>query len=50
MVAITRNSPQVEVRDLFERFIPEGERVKRLGDVIDRAALLALAGTPRVVV
>jgi uncharacterized repeat protein (TIGR03806 family) len=44
VVAITRNSPQVEVRDLFERFIPEGERVKRLGDVIDRSALLGLRG------
>jgi putative heme-binding domain-containing protein len=44
VVAITRNSPQVEVRDLFERFIPEGERVKRLGDVIDRPALLGLRG------
>jgi uncharacterized repeat protein (TIGR03806 family) len=44
VVAITRNSPQVEVRDLFERFIPENERVKRLGDVIDRAAVLSLAG------
>jgi uncharacterized repeat protein (TIGR03806 family) len=46
VVAITRMSPQVEVRDLFERFIPEGERVKRLGDVIDRTALLALRGDP----
>ena len=44
VVAIARNSPQVEVRDLFERFIPEGERIKRLGDVIDRAAILALRG------
>ena len=34
----------VEVRDLFERFIPEEERVKRLGDVIDRASILALSG------
>ena len=34
----------VEVRDLFERFIPEGERVKRLGDVVDRSAILALRG------
>ena len=42
MVAITRNSPLVEVRDLFERFIPEEERVKRLGDVVDRTAILAL--------
>ena len=44
VVAIARNNPQVEVRDLFERFVPEGERVKRLGDVIDRAGILALGG------
>ncbi len=44
VVAIARNNPQVEVRDLFERFVPEAERVKRLGDVIDRAAILALGG------
>ena len=44
MVAIARNSPLVEVRDLFERFIPEEERVKRLGDVVDRTAILALRG------
>ena len=42
--AIAGASPQVEVRDLFERFIPEGERIKRLGDAFDRAALLALKG------
>jgi uncharacterized repeat protein (TIGR03806 family) len=43
-VAITRNSPAVEVRDLFERFIPESERIKRLGDVVDRPSILALRG------
>ena len=32
------------MRDLFERFIPERERVKRLGDVVDRTAILALCG------
>jgi putative heme-binding domain-containing protein len=32
------------VRDLFEQFIPEAERVQRLGDVVDRAAILALNG------
>src|SRR5437763_152052 len=37
-------SPHVEVRDLFERFIPEGERIKRLGDSFDRAGLLSLKG------
>jgi putative heme-binding domain-containing protein len=44
VVAVARNAPQVEVRDLFERFIPVSERVKRLGDVIDRTAILALRG------
>ena len=44
VVAVTRNSPSIEVRDLFERFIPEHERVKRLGDVVDRKAILALRG------
>jgi putative heme-binding domain-containing protein len=45
--AIARNSPAVEVRDLFERFIPEGERVKRLGEVVDRASILSLHGDAR---
>ncbi len=44
IVSITRNSPLAEVRDLFERFVPEAERTKRLGDVIDRPAILALRG------
>jgi putative heme-binding domain-containing protein len=44
VVSITKNSPLVEVRDLFERFIPEQERTKRLGDVINRAAILTLPG------
>ena len=44
VVAVARASPAIEVRDLFERFIPEGERVKRLGDVVDRPAILTLRG------
>jgi uncharacterized repeat protein (TIGR03806 family) len=44
VVAVTRNSPLVEVRDLFERFIPEQERLRRLGDVVDKPAILALSG------
>jgi putative heme-binding domain-containing protein len=44
VTALARSSPHVEVRDLFERFIPVEERVKRLGDVIDRGSLLALSG------
>lgn len=43
-VEAARTSPLVEIRDLFERFIPEEERVRRLGDVVNRAALLALPG------
>jgi uncharacterized repeat protein (TIGR03806 family) len=44
VVALARSSSAVEVRDLFERFIPESERVKRLGDAVDRLAILALRG------
>ena len=44
VVAVARENPNVEIHDLFERFIPEAERVKRLGDVIDRASLLKLRG------
>ncbi|HZY90102.1 MAG TPA: hypothetical protein VFE78_35095, partial [Gemmataceae bacterium] len=32
------------VRDLFERFVPDEQRVARLGNVIDAAALLARKG------
>ena len=44
VAAIARTSPHVEVRDLFERFIPVKRAQKRLGDVIDRASILALSG------
>jgi uncharacterized repeat protein (TIGR03806 family) len=33
-------------RDLFERFLPEEDRTKRLGTVVDAEALLALRGDP----
>ena len=33
-----------QVRELFERFLPEHQRVKRLGPSIDAAALLAMKG------
>ena len=36
----------LEVRDLFERFLPEEKRLKRLGTVVDAAALLRLNGDP----
>lgn len=41
-----RELPGAEVRDLFERFLPESERVQRLGATIDADALLALSGDP----
>jgi uncharacterized repeat protein (TIGR03806 family) len=44
LVALARNAPRAEVRDLFERFVPEDERVKRLGDSFDPETVLALTG------
>ena len=37
-------SPVPEVRDLFERFLPEMQRTRRLGAVVDPADILALGG------
>jgi putative heme-binding domain-containing protein len=44
VIAKATTSPVPEVRDLFERFIPQAERTRRLGAVIDPAEILALAG------
>ncbi|QDV36538.1 PQQ-dependent sugar dehydrogenase [Tautonia plasticadhaerens] len=40
----TRSHPAPEVRDLFERFVPEADRVRRLGERIDPGEILALQG------
>jgi putative heme-binding domain-containing protein len=40
----TRDHPATEVRDLFERFLPESERARRLGDPIDPSVILDLKG------
>jgi putative heme-binding domain-containing protein len=45
--AVARQGPAVEVRDLFERFIPREARARRLGDVVDRRAILSLPGDSR---
>jgi uncharacterized repeat protein (TIGR03806 family) len=37
-------SPEVQVRDLFERFVPDDKRIKRLGSVIKPETILALKG------
>lgn len=42
IIVRTKAHPVPEIRDLFEKFVPPGERVKRLGDVIDLAELLSL--------
>jgi uncharacterized repeat protein (TIGR03806 family) len=44
VVARATQAGAAEVRDLFERFLPEERRVKRLGDVIRPEQILALAG------
>jgi putative heme-binding domain-containing protein len=46
VVTIVKENPKVEIRDLFERFIPDRERVKRLGDTIDPETIIALKGDP----
>tara|TARA_R110002111_G_scaffold247140_2_gene310033 strand:+ start:30524 stop:33511 length:2988 start_codon:yes stop_codon:yes gene_type:complete len=47
IVQLATQSENPLVRDLFERFLPEDQRVKRLGMNIDHAALLSLQGDSR---
>jgi uncharacterized repeat protein (TIGR03806 family) len=44
VVAMSKTHPRAEVRDLFERFVPDAERVRRLGEQIDPAVILAVRG------
>jgi putative heme-binding domain-containing protein len=44
ILAATRDHPATEVRDLFERFVPESERIQRLGDLINPSVILDLKG------
>ncbi len=44
-LAVQGKNPQV--RDLFERFLPEDQRVRRLGQKIDVAELLSIEGDSR---
>ena len=44
VIAIAKDHSRVEVRDLFERFVPDSERVKRLGDVVNVSDILELKG------
>ncbi len=44
MLAQATAHPDAQIRDLFERFVPEEQRIKRLGAVIKPAEILALTG------
>jgi len=46
VIAAAVKHPAPHVRDLFERFLPEEQRTKRLGNVIKPDAILALEGDP----
>ncbi|MGF1583366.1 MAG: PQQ-dependent sugar dehydrogenase [Gemmataceae bacterium] len=41
-IATTKSSPTV--RDLFERFLPEGQRIERLGVIVNPTKILSLKG------
>lgn len=42
VVEMTKDHASVEVRDLFERFVPESQRVKRLGTSVQPDELLSI--------
>jgi len=47
MIQLATQGDNPLVRDLFERFLPEDQRVKRLGQNIDQRVLLSLQGDSR---
>ncbi len=44
VLSAINEAPRAEVKDLFERFIPPADRVRRLGDSIDPNEILTLKG------
>jgi putative heme-binding domain-containing protein len=44
VATLAKDHPRGEIRDLFERFLPDSERIQRLGDRVDPAVLLAIKG------
>ena len=46
LIASAARHPRSEVRDLFERFIPEDQRVQRLGTSFDHRLVLEKKGSP----
>ncbi|QDT80819.1 Quinoprotein glucose dehydrogenase B precursor [Gimesia maris] len=47
MIQLGTEHPSAQIRDLFERFLPAEQRVKRLGVKIDSAALVSIPGDSR---
>lgn len=43
-IAAAANRPEPQIRDLFERFLPEERRAKRLGAIVQVDRILALPG------
>ncbi len=43
-IQIATKRPEPQIRDLFEQFVPDDQRSKRLGEVVDPAEILALPG------
>ncbi|MFN0195575.1 MAG: PQQ-dependent sugar dehydrogenase [Planctomycetaceae bacterium] len=46
-IAVGIASREPNVRDLFERFIPEEQRTKLIGDIVDFDALMTMKGDPQ---
>ncbi len=44
IIAAAYANPDPQIADLFERFVPAEKRIKRLGNIIDVAKLLAVPG------
>lgn len=44
-IALAMAHPDVNIRDLFERYVPESERTQRLGNVVNAQAILAMTGS-----
>src|SRR5262249_26590901 len=46
VLAAAMARPESQIRDLFERFVPDDQRVKRLGTVIKPEQILSRKGNP----
>jgi putative heme-binding domain-containing protein len=46
ILAAASKRPEPQIRDLFERFLPEDQRIKRLGSAIRPEQILSLKGDP----